>query len=482
MDGGGLSTGALRTIGSGDFAPIATSPDTGPAPQLQWLRIADLVVDERYQRPIYGAGRTNVRRIAENFRWSKFAPVIVAPIVGGQYAVIDGQHRATAAALIGIEQVPCQVIIADLQEQAAAFKAVNGQVTRMHNLALQAASLAAGDESARALQDVAEASGVTILRYPKMLTSMLPGETMALGAIADGLKAHGREVVVAALRCVTASKNNQPGVLSGPMIKGLCAAVAGQIEAGDWLFRAFDRIKLVHELDEAQVTRRAKGVAVWEVLAERLKPRVADELAQLGQRPSISRADEEIATTPPGASHGERTPMSEELTVPPSAAADRRAPVRGAAAPARCAACALHDAGGRRPARDPAHPQGGPLQLPGPVDPARSQGNDRHPDPEPAGAGTRDRRRSLGRHEQPGHTLDPGPGGGRMSAVAFLACSASAALAIYRVYDRAVTAAIAYMVEKKVTDVGVKSWAGAWGYMALSLLMAAAAGWIARGL
>lgn len=69
-----------------------------------------------------------------------------------------------------------------------------------------------------------------------------------------------------------------------------------------------------------------------------------------------------------------------------------------------------------------------------------------------------------------------------MSAVALLACTAGAGLAVYRVYDRAVTAAIAYMIDKKVSDVGVKSWAGAWGYMALALLLAAAAGWIARGL
>lgn len=292
MDGGGHSQ--LRAITAGDFAPVGRQPDTGPAPQLQWLRIADLVVDDRYQRPIYGAGRTNVRRIAEGFRWSMFAPVIVAPIVGGQFAIIDGQHRTTAAALLGFEQVPCLVIIADLQEQAAAFKAVNGQVTRMHNLALQAAALAAGDAGARALQDVADAAGVTILRYPKMLSSMLPGETMALGAIADSLKAHGRDPVVAGLRCVTGSKNNKAGLLSGPMIKGVCAAVAGQAgwkDVGEWLNRAFDRIDLAHELEEAQVTRRAKGVAVWEVLADRLRPRLADELAKLGLRPSISMAD-----------------------------------------------------------------------------------------------------------------------------------------------------------------------------------------------
>jgi hypothetical protein len=280
MDGGGL-----RAIAKGDFAPITQQPDMGPAPMLQWLPVADLVVDDRYQRPIYGAGRTNVRRIAEQFRWSKFAPVIVAPIAGGKFAIIDGQHRTTAAHLIGVETVPCLVIIADLQEQAAAFKAVNGQVTRMHKLALQSAAVAAGDAGARELQEVAEAAGVTILSYPKMLDSMQPGETMALGAIEEGLRTYGRDTVITALMCVTETSNNEPGALAAQIVKALCATIGGNNgwrEAGERLFRAFDDIDLQSELEEAKVTRRPKGVATWEVLAERLKGLLMPQLGAAG--------------------------------------------------------------------------------------------------------------------------------------------------------------------------------------------------------
>ncbi len=117
----------------------------GPAPMLQWLDIATLVVDDRYQRPIYGAGHKNVRAIAAAFQWSRFAPLIVAPVEGGRFAIIDGQHRATAALLCGMVQVPCQVITADAGDQAAAFRAINGQVTRIHSLAVQHAALMAGE-------------------------------------------------------------------------------------------------------------------------------------------------------------------------------------------------------------------------------------------------------------------------------------------------------------------------------------------------
>lgn len=215
----------MRSIDAGEFAALEAVPDVGAAPMLQWVKICDLVVDDRYQRPIYGAGRTNVRRIAAEFRWSKFAPLVVAPVEGGRFAIIDGQHRATAAALLQIESVPAQVIIADLVEQAAAFKSINGQVTRMHRLALHAAAIAAGDPDAAELASVAEAAGVTLLRYPVQTDKQAPGETMALGAIIEGLRLFGRETVITALQCVTETTNNRPGVLAGPIIKALTSCL-----------------------------------------------------------------------------------------------------------------------------------------------------------------------------------------------------------------------------------------------------------------
>jgi hypothetical protein len=273
----------MRPIDISGFKAPAASPDAGAAPMLQWIKIAEMVVDDAYQRPIYGAGRSNVARIAEGFCWSKFAPVIVAPVPGGQFAIIDGQHRTTAAALLGIESVPCQVVVASPVEQAAAFKAINGQVTRIHSLALQHAAVAAGDPAAVEVQEVARAAGVEILRYPRVVERLEPGQTLALGSIAQALRTYGRDVVITALTCVTETANHRPGALSAAIIKALVALVGGNAEwreLGEPLLRAFDEIDLEHEMDEAMVTRRAKGVAAWEVLADRLKARVAQELAR----------------------------------------------------------------------------------------------------------------------------------------------------------------------------------------------------------
>ncbi|HZT52353.1 MAG TPA: DUF6551 family protein [Stellaceae bacterium] len=269
--------GERRPIDPSGFAPLEEGFEPGPAPMLQWIAIADLVVDETYQRPIVGAGRTNVRRIAQNFRWSMFAPVIVAPIEGGKYAIVDGQHRTTAAALRGIETIPCQVVIADGPQQAAAFKAINGQVTAMNSLSLHRAALAAGDPEAAQIDAAARAAGVVILGYPKGQADLQPGETMALGVIRAALKAFERETVIAALRCITATSNNRPGAVNARVIQAL-VAVIGKHGAwrGERLIAAVDRIDLNRELGKAEGTEREPGMPVWRVLADRLTARLGE--------------------------------------------------------------------------------------------------------------------------------------------------------------------------------------------------------------
>lgn len=287
----------MRLIETESFAALTpeAGADPGGAPMLQWVKIADLVVDDTYQRPVYGSGRKNVRRIAEGFRWSKFAPVIVAPVAGGKYAIIDGQHRTTAAALVGIESVPAQVIIADPVEQASAFKSINGQVTQVNRLSLLHASIAAGDADAIAVDEAARAGGALLLKYPKRADDLQPGETIALGTITDGMKAYGRDVVVLGLRCVTETEINRVGGgLSAVILRAVFWVIgcnAGLRWDGDArVIAAFQAINLPAEAEEARVARRQKGTAVWEVLAgkllvqlEPLKPTAAPDQTQGGE-------------------------------------------------------------------------------------------------------------------------------------------------------------------------------------------------------
>src|SRR5580704_7713188 len=200
--------GSMRTISTEGFEkPKCIS--VGAAPMLQWLNIADLMVDPAYQRPIVGNGRRNVDRIAREFSWSCFAPVVVSPVEGGKFAIIDGQHRTTSAAVLGFESVPCQIVIAALSEQAAAFKAINGTITPISQMALHAAALIANEPWAAQIAHICACAQVELLRYPVPINKQGPGQTMAVGAMTQCLKRYGEPTLITALQCVTQTANNQ---------------------------------------------------------------------------------------------------------------------------------------------------------------------------------------------------------------------------------------------------------------------------------
>ena len=86
-----------RSIEVSHLPPVV--PVDQAAPMLAWIKIADLAIDDDYQRPLNPGNWLAIRKIAEAFRWGRFGPVLVSPIEAGRFAVIDGQHCCHAAAL-----------------------------------------------------------------------------------------------------------------------------------------------------------------------------------------------------------------------------------------------------------------------------------------------------------------------------------------------------------------------------------------------
>jgi hypothetical protein len=81
-----------------------------------------------------------------------FTPVVVAPAGSSRYAIVDGQHRTTAALICGADRVPCAIIECNRGEQAAAFRAINGTVTALNTMQLHHAAIAAGDVKAKQIE------------------------------------------------------------------------------------------------------------------------------------------------------------------------------------------------------------------------------------------------------------------------------------------------------------------------------------------
>ncbi len=191
--------GHFRRVDIGDMKAPPAREDFGPAPDLRWLEIADMVIDGRYQREIGPRNIRSIEAIARAFEWAKFSPVLVAPVEGGKFAVIDGQHRIHAAALCGILSVPCQSVNLATREQAAAFTAVNGNTVKITAFHIYRAALAAGEPWACGMRDCVEAAGCRAMTGATSTAQKKPGEIYCLTFIRERIARTGPEPVTWAL-------------------------------------------------------------------------------------------------------------------------------------------------------------------------------------------------------------------------------------------------------------------------------------------
>ena len=287
------------TFRSIDIEGLAAGPiksDAGAVPMLQWLEIASLVVDPTYQREIGEKGRRNVGRIAAEFRWTRFSPVVVSPVEGGKFAVIDGQHRTSAALLRGFSQVPCQIIVASRQEQADAFRAINAAVTRVSPMQVFHAAIVSGDAMAIEIAEITAGAGVRILRNNLSSDRMAKGDTLAVSAIYRVRREFGADVLKLALACITRTSNNFPGAVNAMNILALgemLAADGGLRSNRAELLRVFDVIELEQEAMEFQESRGARAGKASTAFAQHLGRRALQE------RQILRRKAADASTPPP---------------------------------------------------------------------------------------------------------------------------------------------------------------------------------------
>lgn len=190
-----------RGIDISGRAPVTADP--GPLPDLAFVAIADLVIDESYQRPIDDRGWSRIERIAAGFSWSKFSPMMVAPLEDKRFAVIDGQHRAHAAALCGITHVPALIAPAPVGQQAQAFVAVNGTALPLSKVQLFRAALVVGEPWALAMNEAVRAAGLEIATANPSKNARKPWVIYSIGLIRSHVDSgHGAAVTraLAAIR------------------------------------------------------------------------------------------------------------------------------------------------------------------------------------------------------------------------------------------------------------------------------------------
>lgn len=263
---------ALREIDIADFAGVSWSNQLGPAPQVQWIDVASLRIDDRYQRPIGQRGKTQIRRIAERFRWSRFAPLVVAPIEGGLYAVIDGQHRGHAAKLRGIKSVPCMVVIVDTAEQAEAFVEINTRQLNVKPAAIHRSKVLSGDAEAVAVQKLCDQAGVRMVDNLTM-KNMKRGDTLSVAAVYKARELYGDEVLTSALEAIVKAGEGNIGLLRANVITAYCSVLHNSPDwrEDDRLLDVLDEFDLQAAFQRMQVSTVHTGAARWRTLAEEVE-------------------------------------------------------------------------------------------------------------------------------------------------------------------------------------------------------------------
>lgn len=260
----------LRRIDLLDRKAAPAPPDMTP-PQLLWVEIAALRVDDTYQRPIMKRGWRQIEWIAENFNWASFQPVLVSRIEGGLFALIDGQHRAHAALLAGFDTIPALCVEVDQVQQAAAFARVNGNVTQITQQAMFKAALAAGEmwavESDRAVSE----AGCTLMRYMKSGAERKPGEVFQIGMVREMVRNGEAEAVTAGLDALRrSSAGSNPDVWTSQIVKPWLTAIASNV--------AYLRLDLADALDVIDL------VTLYDDASERAK------LQRVSRPPLLRRA------------------------------------------------------------------------------------------------------------------------------------------------------------------------------------------------
>lgn len=243
-------------------AEFPTAPDAGPPPILQWVKIADLVIDDVYQRDLKRENWATIRKIAQNFRWSRFSPVFVAPVEGGRFAIIDGQHRTHAAAMRGFDEVPCQIVHMTAAEQAASFAAVNGHVTKVTGWNILKAALAAGERWALDCRKLCEDAGCVLMLGNSPTDQKKPGEIYAIRLIREAIKGGRGGAALLTLTALRRSEfGEQAAAYSNEILRPLFEAVADR----KWLAKAkvdlsafFDEFDIWKALDEAEEIAKQK--------------------------------------------------------------------------------------------------------------------------------------------------------------------------------------------------------------------------------
>jgi len=196
---------ALRHIQPVSIAGLKPQPveEMGPAPVVEWVDPTDLSIETAYQRDLSERSLRMIRRIIlSEWSWDRFKPPVCSRLEDGVLVVVDGQHTAIAAASHpGIDRIPVFIVASSAAAgRADAFVGHNRDRLAITRTQMHRAAVAAGDDTAVALDEACRAAGVTLLSISRQRGEWKAGETIAVTALLRVVTAKGRAGAARVLR------------------------------------------------------------------------------------------------------------------------------------------------------------------------------------------------------------------------------------------------------------------------------------------
>lgn len=214
-------------------ARLRVNPARGRRPVLQNIGVAELAVDPAYQREIENpASRSLIRSIARDWDWGLCQPLVIAQRADGLF-VVDGQHRLAAARLRGdIGDLPCVITAhASVEDEAAAFVALNQKRKPLNAIDLFKARLASGDLAAASILRMIHHAGLDLSPHNNWKW-WKPGQLGNIGGIEKCQREAGDALTGRALRILAAAFDGQVLRYGGTIFAGLWPAIAELEEGG----------------------------------------------------------------------------------------------------------------------------------------------------------------------------------------------------------------------------------------------------------
>lgn len=219
----------IHKVDIGDFEPVEPFVSAS-LPGLRFVPIEQLIIDDRYQRSIEKRGKQNILKIAKNFDWCKFSPVVLSQREDGSYAIIDGQHRTHAAALCGISEVPAIITQMTIEQEASAFSWVNGSVTALTPNQIFKAALTALEPWAVMCDAAVSKADCRLMPYNKSANAKKPGEVYCVTLVRKFVDAGAAAQVTTVLKGIRSSEMRND--ISHYNSFGLSALIPATISAG----------------------------------------------------------------------------------------------------------------------------------------------------------------------------------------------------------------------------------------------------------